>query len=92
MASRLELAVEELQAVVKDVLIGGVQAGFDAVPNHIGSSGRTLQLQDLGSRQTRGAISDIHTSIHEFESFHLKYYGNIFPIAGSADVFAYKYG
>lgn len=45
--SGLELAVEELQAVVEDVLIGGVQAGLDAVPHHIGGPGRTLQLQDL---------------------------------------------
>lgn len=44
--------VEELQAVVEDVLIGGVQAGLDAVAHHIGSSGRTLQLQDLRSGQT----------------------------------------
>lgn len=47
MDSRLELAVEELQAVVEDVLIGRVQAGLDAVPHHVGSPGRTLQLQDL---------------------------------------------
>lgn len=92
LASRLELAVEELQAVVEDILIGGVQAGLDAVPNHIGSSWRTLQLQDLGSRQTRGAMSDILTYIHELESSHLKYYRKIFPFAGSADVFAYRYG
>lgn len=84
----MKLAVEELQAVVEDVLIGGVQAGLDAVPNHIGSSGRTLQLQDLGSRQTPGAMSDNHTLIREIENSHLKYYGRIFPIAGCADLFA----
>lgn len=92
MAGRLELAVEELQAVVEDVLIGGVQAGLDAVPNHVGRSGRILQLQDLGSRQTPGAMADIHTFIHELENAHLKYYGRIFLNAGSADLFAYRYG
>lgn len=48
----LELTVEELQTVVEDVLVGGVQAGLDAVPHHVGSSGRTLQLQDLHKDQT----------------------------------------
>lgn len=43
----LELAVEELQTVVEDVLVGGVQTGLDTVPHHVGSSGRTLQLQNL---------------------------------------------
>lgn len=40
----LKLVVEELQTVVEDVLIGGVQTGLDAIPHHVGSSGRTLQL------------------------------------------------
>lgn len=92
LASRLELVVEELQAVVEDILIGGVEAGLDAVPNHIGSSGRALQLQDLGSRQTRAAMPGIQTFIHELNSSHLKYYRKIFPITGSAGVFAYRYG
>lgn len=94
LAGRLELAVEEFQAVVKDVLIGGVQAGFDAVPNHIGSSGRTLQLQDLQSRQTWGAVSDSdpHTFIHNSAKapiWNIK--GKYFRFAGSADVLEYRY-
>lgn len=53
----MELAVKELQTVVEDVLVGGVQAGFDAVPHHVGGSGRTLQLQDLHkTRQWSGKI------------------------------------
>lgn len=43
----LELPVEELQTVVEDVLVGGVQAGLDAVPHHVGGPGGALQLQDL---------------------------------------------
>lgn len=69
LASWLELAVEELQAVVEDILIGGVQAGLDTIPNHIGSSGRTLQLQDLQSREIHGAMSnpDTNVFIHKYE-------------------------
>lgn len=43
----LKLAVEELQTVVKDILVGGVQAGLDAISHHVGCTGRTLQFQDL---------------------------------------------
>lgn len=51
--SGLELMVEELQAVVEDVLIGGVQAGLHTVSHHVGSSGRILQLQDLHQNTAR---------------------------------------
>lgn len=43
----LELMVEKLQAVVEDILVGGVQAGLHTVTHHVGSSGGTWQLQDL---------------------------------------------
>lgn len=45
--SGLELPVEELQTVVEDVLVGGVEAGLDTVPHHVGGPGGALELQDL---------------------------------------------
>lgn len=51
----LELPVEELQAVVEDVLIGGVEAGLDAIAHHRRRPGRALQLQDL-DRMDRTAL------------------------------------
>lgn len=47
LGDRLKLAIEELQTVVEDILISGVEAGFDTVPHHVSSPGRTLQLQHL---------------------------------------------
>lgn len=44
---RLVLAAVELVAVVEDVLVGGVEAGFHAVLHHLAGSGRALQLLDL---------------------------------------------
>lgn len=72
-SSRLELAVEELQAVVEDVLIGGVQTGLDTVPYHVGSPGWTLQLQDLHTSrpQTSYKISAIRkVRIQKFYDQH----------------------
>lgn len=46
---RLELAAVELLAVVKDVVIGGVEAGFHAVPHHLAGSRRALQFLNLST-------------------------------------------
>lgn len=43
----LVLAAVELMAVIKDVLIGGVETGFDTVLHHLTGSGWRLQLLDL---------------------------------------------
>jgi len=53
---RLKLSVVQLLAVVKDVLICGVEACFHTVPNHIGRTRGRLQFQNLdtgGSREDK---------------------------------------
>lgn len=64
----LILAAVELVAVIKDVLVGGVQAGFDTVLHNLTGSGGRLQLLDL----------DIHTervrNSHLEERAHNGYY------------------
>lgn len=47
--------------VVEDVLVGGVQAGLDAVPHHVSRSGGALQLQDL---QEAGKFGRTDATVH----------------------------
>ena len=49
---RLVLSAVQLVAVVEDVVIRGVEAGFHAVPHHLAGSGRRLELLDLNAAQT----------------------------------------
>lgn len=44
---RLVLSAVQLLAVVEDVVVCGVEAGFDAVPHHLAGSGWRLELLDL---------------------------------------------
>lgn len=48
---RLVLPAVELMAVVEDVLIGGVEAGFHAVLYHLASTRWALQFLNLTSRE-----------------------------------------
>lgn len=57
---RLELSAVQLLAVVKDVLISGVEACFHTVPDHMGGTWGRLQFQNL---DTGGAREDKNTSI-----------------------------
>lgn len=41
--------------VVEDVLVGGVEAGFDAVLHHLTGSGRRLKLLDLNTTLKRAS-------------------------------------
>lgn len=45
----LVLPTVELLAVVEDVVVRGVEAGFDAVPHHLAGSGWRLELLDLNT-------------------------------------------
>lgn len=47
---RLVLAAVELLAVVKDVVVGGVEAGFHTVSHHLAGSRRALQFLNLSTR------------------------------------------
>lgn len=47
--SRLVLSVVQLVAVVEDVVVRGVEAGFDTVPYHLAGPGRRLELLDLNT-------------------------------------------
>ena len=44
---RLELALEEVVAVVEEELVRGLHAGLDTVLDHCGGSGRAGQLLNL---------------------------------------------
>lgn len=48
----LVLAAVQLVAVVEDILIGGVQAGLDAVSDHLAGTWRALKFLYL-SRKTQ---------------------------------------
>lgn len=48
---RLVLPAVQLVVVVEDVVVGGVEAGFDTVPHHLAGSGRRLELLDLNATQ-----------------------------------------
>lgn len=50
---RLKLSVVQLLAVVKDVLICGVEAGFHTVPDHMGRARGRLQFQNLDTGGSR---------------------------------------
>lgn len=43
--------------VVEDVVVGGVEAGLDAVPHHLTGPGRRLELLDL-QRQTERSYTN----------------------------------
>lgn len=49
-SSWLVLAAVELLAVVKDVVVGGVEAGFHTVAHHLTGSRRALQFLHLSTR------------------------------------------
>lgn len=48
---RLVLPAIQLMAVVEDVLVGGVEAGFHAVLHHLARTRRALQFLNLKSRE-----------------------------------------
>lgn len=50
----LILSTVQLVAVIKDVLVGRVEAGFDTVLHNLTGSGRRLELLDLYTQQTIG--------------------------------------
>lgn len=52
---RLVLLAVELVVVVEDVVVGGVEAGLDAVPHHLAGPGRRLELLDLQRHTKAGA-------------------------------------
>lgn len=45
----LILAAVQLVTVIKDVLVGGVETGFDTVLHHLTGSGWRLKLLDLST-------------------------------------------
>lgn len=45
----LILAAVELMAVIKDVLVGGVETGFDTILHYLTGSGWRLKLLDLNT-------------------------------------------
>ncbi len=52
----LIFSVVEVVAVVENVLIGGVETGFDAVLHHLARPGGTLQLLDLNANITKHMV------------------------------------
>lgn len=63
---RLIFPVVEIMAVVENVLVCGVEAGFDAVLHHLTRPGGALQLLDLSARkriQTFSSLSDGHAAL-----------------------------
>lgn len=48
---RLVLPAVQLVTVVEDIVVCGVETGFDAVSHNLAGSGRRLQLLDLDTKQ-----------------------------------------
>lgn len=67
---RLVLAAVQLVAVVENVLIGGVEAGFHAVLHYLAGSWGALQLLDLGRVRGERCWRQTHSSSQPPRSYH----------------------